>query len=126
MSRGQKPSIRFNVDDNSGAKEAEFVGIPGNSKVRRNVKVGDIIKITVKKALPNGTIKPGQMFFALITRTREKIMRKDGTEAIADANGIVLLDNKKAAMIGTRVLAVVAREIMNTYPAIASLAEEIY
>lgn len=126
MSRSQKPSTRFKVDDNSGAKEAEFVGMPGNSRVRRALKIGDIIKITVKKALPNGNIKPGQMFFAVITRSRQWVYRKDGTQAQADENGIVLLDNKKANMIGTRVLAVVAREINAIYPDVASLAVSVY
>jgi len=66
------------------------------------------------------------MFFAVITRTRQWVYRKDGTQAQADENGIVLLDNKKANPIGTRVLAVVAREINETYPAIASLAVSVY
>lgn len=126
MSRAQKPSTRFKVDDNSGAKEAEFVGMPGNSRVRRTLDVGDIIKITVKKALPNGNIKPGQMFFAVITRQRKIINRADGTHARADENGIVLLDNKKVNMVGTRVLAVVAREVGERFPSIPSLAVEVY
>ena len=66
-----KPSTRFKVDDNSGAKEAEIVGFQGILEGRQ-IKVGDIIKITVKKALLNGNIKPGQMFYAVITRTRQK------------------------------------------------------
>lgn len=126
MARSQKPATRFKVDDNSGAKEAEFVGFPGNSRVRRELKVGDTIKITVKKALPNGNVKPGQMFYAIITRTRQWTRRKDGTQVQADTNGIVLLDTKRAAMVGTRVLALVAREIADIFPSITSLAVGIY
>lgn len=126
MALSQKPSTRFKVDDNSGAKEAEIVGFPGNSRVRRQIKVGDIIKITVKKALPNGNIKPGQMFYAVITRTRQKLCRADGTQVCADNNGVVLLDAKREAPVGTRVLALVAREISDIFPAISSLAVGMY
>lgn len=126
MALSQKPSTRFKVDDNSGAKEAEFIGFPGNSRVRRQLKVGDIIKVTVKKALPNGNIKPGQMFYAVISRTKQWLARADGTQVQADTNGVVLLDNKREAPIGTRVLSIVAREIAEQFPAISSLAVGIY
>lgn len=126
MARSQKPSTRFKVEDNSGAKIAEFVGCPGNSRVRRQLRVGDVIKVTIKKALPNGAIKPGQMFYSVIVSTKQWTHRKDGSSVQSDQNRIVLLDAKRENMVGTRVLSLVALEIATLYPQISSLATGSY
>lgn len=114
----------FFVDDNSGAKTAEVIGIPGNS-VTRAIQIGQKVKVAVKKVLPNGKIKSGAVYDAIVTRLRKNIVRKDGTISRAQENGLVLVDPKNEP-VGTSILSIVAREIRDRFPKIASLAKGVY
>lgn len=114
----------FFVDDNSGAKTAQVIGIPGNS-VTRCISIGQRVKVAVKNVLPNGKVKSGAVFDAIVTRMRKDVRRKDGTTARAQENGLVLVD-PKGEPVGTSILSIVAREIRDQYPKIASLAKGVY
>lgn len=112
------------VDDNSGAKTAEIIGIPGNTRVR-HVTIGARVKVAIKTALPNGTVKKGEVKDAIVTRLKNPARRANGTMATAGANGVVLVD-PQGHMIGTRVLSVVAMEILDINSEIASKATGRY
>lgn len=115
---------RVVVADNSGAKEALCIGIPGNSR-QRYATVGDIIKVSVKKTIPNAATKKKTVTKALIIRTKKEVRRKDGSYVAFDDNAVVLLDNNLNPR-GTRVFGPVARELREKdYLKIVSLATEV-
>ena len=115
---------RLTVADNSGAKEIMCIKVLGGSK-RRYATVGDVIVASVKKALPSGKIKMGQVIKAVIVRTKKEIQRENGTLIRFDDNAAVILDNKREP-IGTRIFGPVSREVRNAnFMKIVSLAPEV-
>lgn len=115
---------RLKVADNSGAKEILVIRVLGGSKVRY-ANIGDVVVGTVKKALPNGSIKKGKVVKAVIVRSVEGVRRADGSYIKFDDNACVLIKEDKSP-IGTRVLGPVARELRDKeYSKIVSLAPEV-
>jgi len=115
---------RLNVADNSGAKEVLCIRILGGTG-HRYATVGDKIVVTVKKALPSGTIKKGTVTKAVVVRTKKEIRRADGSYIRFDDNACVILNNT-GEMAGTRIFGPVARELREKeYMKIVSLAPEV-
>ena len=119
-----QPFTRLKVADNSGAKEIMCIKVLGGSK-RRYATVGDIIVASVKKALPNGKIKKGQVIKAVIVRTKKEVQRENGSLIRFDDNAAVVIDTKKEP-IGTRIFGPIAREVRHEgFQKITSLAPEV-
>lgn len=115
---------RLKVADNSGAREVLCFKVLGGSK-RRYASLGDVVVVTVKNAIPDGTVKKGQVSRAVIVRTRKEVRRKDGSYIRFDDNACVLLD-ASGEMKGTRVFGPVARELRDKkFMKIVSLAPEV-
>ncbi len=115
---------RLKVADNSGAKEIMCIKVLGGSK-RRYASVGDIIVASVKKAIPLGKVKRGQVVKAVIVRTHKEIQRENGSLIRFDDNAAVILDDKKEP-IGTRIFGPVTREVRHAnFMKIVSLAPEV-
>ncbi|RLD17272.1 MAG: 50S ribosomal protein L14 [Caldiserica bacterium] len=115
---------RLKVADNTGAKEVMCIRVIGGS-ARRYGYVGDIIVGSVKKALPQGNVKKGDVVRGVIVRTKFPIKRKDGTVVRFDENSVVLID-KFGDPRGTRVFGPVARELREKkFLKIVSLAPEV-
>ncbi|HIP31545.1 MAG TPA: 50S ribosomal protein L14 [Crocinitomicaceae bacterium] len=115
---------RLSVADNSGAKEVLCIRVLGGTK-RRYASVGDKIVVTIKKALPSGGVKKGQVTTAVIVRTKKEVRRADGSYIRFDDNAVVLL-NTGGEMRGTRIFGPVARELRDKqFMKIASLAPEV-
>ncbi|MCU0606341.1 MAG: 50S ribosomal protein L14 [Candidatus Edwardsbacteria bacterium] len=115
---------RLTVADNTGAKKAMVIQVMGGS-LHRYGSIGDIIKITVKDALPGGTVKKGEMAKAVIVRTRKEVRRKDGSYIRFDDNAAVIIDDKGEPK-GTRVFGPVGRELRDRqFMKIVSLAPEV-
>ncbi|MFA7627852.1 MAG: 50S ribosomal protein L14 [Candidatus Dojkabacteria bacterium] len=113
------------VADNSGARMAKIIGIPGASR-RRYATVGDIVVVAVQKALPNSGIKRHEVMKGVIARTHKEIRRKDGTYLRFDDNALVIIDPKNKAPKGTRIFGPVARELKERgFDKIVSLAPEV-
>src|SRR6056297_3013182 len=114
---------RLSVADNSGAKKVACVKVLGGSK-RRYASIGDLIVVTVKDAMPNAKVRKGDVYRAVIVRTKKEINRSDGTLIRFDNNSAVLL-NKNNEPIGTRIFGPVARELRGkNYMKIVSLRSE--
>ncbi|MFW1678783.1 50S ribosomal protein L14 [Pontibacter sp. JAM-7] len=114
----------LDVADNSGAKRVQCIKVLGGSH-RRYARVGDIIKVTVKEAIPRGKVKKGQVLKAVVVRTRKGVRRPDGSLIRFDTNSAVLL-NANDAPIGTRIFGPVTRELRNEkFMKIISLAPEV-
>ena len=112
------------VADNSGARRVMCIKVLGGSK-RRYARIGDIIKVTVKEAIPRGKVKKGQVMNAVVVRTRSGVRRQDGSLIKFDGNAAVLL-NTNLAPIGTRIFGPVTRELRSeTFMKIISLAPEV-
>lgn len=114
---------RLNVADNSGATEVMCIKVLGGSK-RRYANIGDVIKVSVKKAIPQGKVKQGEVLFAVIVRTRKGIRRGDGSAIRFDTNAVVLLNNQMQP-VGTRIFGPVTRELRDKFMRIISLAPEV-
>ena len=115
---------RLKVADNSGARELLVIRVMGGSKVK-SANIGDVVVGTVKKALPNGTVKEGKVVKAVIVRSVEGVRRPDGSYIKFDDNACVLIRDDKTP-IGTRVLGPVARELRDKgFMKIVSLAPEV-
>ncbi len=115
---------RLKVADNSGAKEVMCIKVLGGSK-RRYAGIGDIIKISVKVALPGSKIKKGDVHNAVVVRTRHGVRRRDGSRIRFDSNAAVLL-NANLQPVGTRIFGPVTRELRNErFMKIISLAPEV-
>jgi large subunit ribosomal protein L14 len=112
------------VADNSGARRVEMImGIGGSTG--RTASLGEMIKVTVKEASPDGAVKKGTVHNAVIVRTRKEVRRKDGTYIRFDQNAAVLVKDDKTP-IGTRVFGPVARELRDKdFMKIVSLAPEV-
>ncbi|KAG0320805.1 hypothetical protein BGZ97_012769 [Linnemannia gamsii] len=113
---------RLQIADNTGAREALCIKVLGGSK-RRYANIGDVIKVTVKEAMPRGRVKKGEIFNAVVVRTRKGMRRPDGSLIKFDGNAIVLL-NAKLEPIGTRIFGPVTRELREHFMKIVSLAPE--
>jgi large subunit ribosomal protein L14 len=112
------------VADNSGARRVMCIKVLGGSH-RRYARVGDIIKVTVKEAIPRGKVKKGQVMSAVVVRTRKGVRRQDGSLIKFDDNAAVLL-NQQLAPIGTRIFGPVTRELRSErFMKIISLAPEV-
>ena len=114
----------LDVADNSGARKVMCIKVLGGSH-RRYASVGDVIKVTVKEAIPRGKVKKGQVMSAVVVRTRKWIRRKDGSLIKFDDNAAFLL-NASLAPIGTRIFGPVTRELRSErFMRIISLAPEV-
>lgn len=112
------------VADNSGAKQVQCIKVIGGSK-RKVASIGDVIIVSVKKAIPRGKVKKGDVQRALIVRTAKEIHRPDGSSVRFDTNAVVLV-NKDGEPIGTRIFGPVTRELRGkNYLKILSLAPEV-
>jgi large subunit ribosomal protein L14 len=112
------------VADNSGARRVMCIKVLGGSK-RRYARVGDLIKVTVKEAIPRGKVKKGQVITAVVVRTKKGVRRPDGSLVKFDENAAVLLNNQDAP-IGTRIFGPVTRELRGEkFMKIISLAPEV-
>ena len=114
----------LDVADNSGARRVMCIKVLGGSH-RRYARVGDLIKVTVKEAIPRGKVKKGQVMTAVVVRTKKGLRRSDGSLIKFDDNAAVLL-NATMAPIGTRIFGPVSRELRNErFMRIISLAPEV-
>ena len=120
----QKES-RLKVADNSGARELLVIQVMGGS-VRRYGSVGDVVTATVKKAVPNSTVKKGTIVRAVVVRTNKEYKREDGSYIRFDDNAAVLIDYESKNPVGTRIFGPVARELRTAgFTRILSLAPEV-
>ena len=114
----------LDVADNSGARRIQCIKVLGGSK-RRYAGVGDVIKVTIKEAIPNSRVKKGELFDAVVVRTRHGVRRADGSLVRFDRNAAVLL-NPQLPPIGTRIFGPVTRELRTEkFMRIISLAPEV-
>jgi len=114
----------LDVAANSGARRVMCIKVLGGSH-RRYARIGDVIKITIKEAIPRGKVKKGQVMDAVVVRTRKGTRRADGSVIKFDDNAAVLL-NPQLAPIGTRIFGPVTRELRNErFMKIISLAPEV-
>lgn len=110
--------------DNSGARRMMCVKVLGGSK-RRYAKIGDVIKVSIKEAIPRGKVKKGEVYNAVVVRTRKGVRRSDGSAIRFDSNAAVLLNNQLQP-IGTRIFGPVTRELRGEkFMKIISLAPEV-
>ncbi|MEG3639784.1 50S ribosomal protein L14 [Magnetococcus sp. PR-3] len=115
---------QLEVADNSGAKKVQCIKVIGGSK-RRYARVGDVIIVSVKSALPRGKVKKGEVARAVVVRTKKEITRPDGSLIRFDKNAAVLI-NKAGEPVGTRIFGPVTRELRaRNYMKIISLAPEV-
>lgn len=115
---------RLTVADNSGARELLCIKVLGGS-FRRYAGIGDVIKVSVKDALPRSRVRKGDIYNALIVRTKKSVYRRDGSVLKFNSNAAVLLNNKLEP-IGTRVFGPIARELRGErFMKIISLAPEV-
>ena len=114
----------LSVADNSGARKVLCIKVLGGTR-KRYAQIGDVIKVTVKDAIPRGKVKKGDIYNALVVRTKHGVRRPDGSLIRFDGNAAVLLDSKREP-IGTRVFGPVTRELRAiNYLKIISLAPEV-
>ncbi|MBA2591491.1 MAG: 50S ribosomal protein L14 [Pseudomonadota bacterium] len=110
--------------DNSGARRLMCIKVLGGSH-RRYAGIGDVIKVAVKEAIPRGKVKKGEVYDAVVVRTRKGVRRPDGSLVRFDGNAAVLLD-KQLQPIGTRIFGPVTRELRSErFMRIISLAPEV-
>ena len=114
----------LDIADNSGARRVMCIKVLGGSH-RRYASIGDIIKVTVKEAIPRGKVKKGQVMKAVVVRTRKGVRRQDGSLIKFDDNAAVLLSQQDAP-VGTRIFGPVTRELRGEkFMKIISLAPEV-
>ncbi|MDX1487665.1 MAG: 50S ribosomal protein L14 [Acidiferrobacterales bacterium] len=112
------------VADNSGAKKVKCIKVLGGSK-RRYAGIGDVVKVSVKEAVPRGRVKKGDIYDAVIVRSRKGVRRSDGSVIRFDTNAAVLL-TPQLQPIGTRIFGPVTRELRTqNFMRIVSLAPEV-
>jgi large subunit ribosomal protein L14 len=114
----------LNAADNSGARTLRCIKVLGGTR-RRYATVGDVIKVSVQDAIPRGKVKKGEVYDAVVVRTRRGVRRADGSLIRFDGNAAVLL-TQKLEPIGTRIFGPVTRELRNQqFMKIISLAPEV-
>jgi large subunit ribosomal protein L14 len=119
-----QPLSRLKVADNTGARQVMCIGLLGGTH-RRYASIGDIIVVTVKRAIPGGIVKKGEVTKAVIVRIAKPYHRPDGTYIRFDENAAVILDDKNNPK-GTRIFGPVARELREkNFLKIVSLAPEV-
>jgi large subunit ribosomal protein L14 len=115
---------KLDVADNSGARRVQCIKVLGGSH-RRYARVGDIIKVSVKEAIPRGKVKKGDVMNAVVVRTSKAIRRSDGSSIRFDNNAAVML-NANLQPVGTRIFGPVTRELRTEkFMKIVSLAPEV-
>ncbi|NCP62107.1 MAG: 50S ribosomal protein L14 [Alphaproteobacteria bacterium] len=115
---------RLEVADNSGARKVECIRVLGGSR-KKTARVGDIIVVAVKEAIPDRRVKKGEVHKAVVVRTKKGVRRDDGTEIRFDTNAAVLL-NASLEPLGTRIFGPVVRELRaKNFMKIVSLAPEV-
>lgn len=115
---------RLEVADNSGARKVECIRVLGGSR-KKTARVGDIIVVTVKEAIPDRRVKKGEVHKAVVVRTKKGVRRNDGTEIRFDTNAAVLL-SATLEPLGTRIFGPVVRELRGkNFMKIVSLAPEV-
>jgi large subunit ribosomal protein L14 len=115
---------KLNVADNSGAKKLMVIHVTGSTR-KRFAYLGDIVKVTVKKAIPGGSVKKGDVLNAVLVRTRKESRRADGSYVRFSDNAAVIIDKDKQPL-GSRIFGPVARELRGAgYLKIVSLAPEV-
>ena len=115
---------RLQAADNSGARELMCIKVMGGTR-RRYAGVGDVIKVSIKDAIPRGKVKKGEVYDAVVVRTRRGVRRGDGSLIRFDGNAAVLL-TPKLEPIGTRIFGPVARELRSVqFMKIISQASEV-
>lgn len=113
------------VADNSGAKKLQVIKVLGGYQ-KRYARLGDIVTVAIKEALPHTAVKKGDVAHAVLVRTRKEVRRLDGTYIRFDDNAAVLVDKKTKEMRGTRIFGPVARELrQGGFTKIISLAPEV-
>ncbi|MBN1689841.1 MAG: 50S ribosomal protein L14 [Dehalococcoidia bacterium] len=119
-----QPNTRLKVADNTGARQVMCIGVPGGTR-RRYASVGDVITCSVKRAIPGGVVKKGDVVKAVIVRIAQHHHRPDGSYVRFDDNAAVILDDKGNPK-GTRIFGPVARELRDkNFMKIISLAPEV-
>jgi large subunit ribosomal protein L14 len=114
----------LDVADNTGARQVMCIKVLGGSK-RRYAHIGDVIKVSIKDAAPRGRVKKGEIYNAVVVRTRHGVRRDDGARVRFDSNAAVLL-TPKLEPIGTRIFGPVTRELRTErFMKIVSLAPEV-
>jgi len=114
----------LDVADNSGARRVTCIKVLGGSH-RRYAGIGDIIKVSVKEAIPRGRVKKGDVYDAVVVRTRKGVRRTDGSVIRFDGNAAVIL-NSQLQPVGTRIFGPVTRELRSErFMKIVSLAPEV-
>ncbi len=114
----------LDVADNSGARRVMCIKVLGGSK-RRYAGIGDVIKVTIKEAIPRGRVRKGQVMNAVVVRTKHGVRRQDGSLIKFDQNAAVLL-NAQMQPVGTRIFGPVTRELRTeNFMRIISLAPEV-
>jgi large subunit ribosomal protein L14 len=114
----------LDVADNSGARRVMCIKVLGGSN-RRTAHIGDVIKVSVREAIPRGKVKEGEVLTAVVVRTKKGVSRSDGSVIRFDGNAVVLLNNQKQP-IGTRIFGPVTRELREgNFMKIISLALEV-
>lgn len=115
---------RLNVADNSGAKIVEVINTLGVG-AKKDARVGDKVRVTIKKAIPNSPIPKGSVETAVIVRTKQPVVRSDGSRLRFDDNAVVIIDDDGNPK-GTRVFGAICRELREKgYMKIVSLAPEV-
>jgi large subunit ribosomal protein L14 len=115
---------KLEVADNSGARKVQCIKVLGGSK-RRYARIGDVIVVSIKDAIPRGKVKKGEVAKAVVVRTSKPTIRKDGTLIRFDKNAAVIIDGKNEP-VGTRIFGPVARELRaKNFMKIVSLAPEV-
>ncbi|MCD6587234.1 MAG: 50S ribosomal protein L14 [Candidatus Fermentibacteraceae bacterium] len=114
---------RLKVADNSGAREVLCIKVLGGTR-RRYARIGDVIVVTVKEAIPGGTVKKSEVRRAVVVRTRKELSRPDGTIVRFDDNAAVILD-EAGQPVATRIFGPVGRELRQRFMKIVSLAPEV-
>lgn len=116
---------QLKVADNTGAKRLKVIRVLGGQK-KRYARIGDIVTVTVKEAVPNSMVKKSDVLHAVLVRTKKEIRRKDGSYLRFDDNAAVIIDKKSKEPKGTRIFGPVARELRSQgYQKIVSLAPEV-
>ena len=116
----------LNSGDNSGARKMKCIKVLGGSN-RNHAHVGDLIKVSIREALPKSKVKKGSVHTAVVVRTASPIIRPDGTTIKFDENACVLIKGKENEPVGTRIFGPISREVRNKgFVRIASLAPEVF
>ena len=119
-----QPNTRLKVADNTGARQIMCINVPGGTR-KRYAGVGDVIVATVKRAIPSGVVKKGDVVRAVVVRVAKQYHRRDGSYIRFDENAAVILDDRNNPK-GTRIFGPVARELRDkNFMKIVSLAPEV-